>query len=168
MSHGEPFLLRDSGVAGSRGFSPTALIFSFDCPVEEKHTVNFHFIRTGYTAVTPNTWTLTFKVATGAVTATNQFKWYSIIILWKCLLKLYNRVLFSDTIIPYITAVTYSQWHTVIAFMCSAPSAWNTLQNVLKVKELILLNAFKSKMKKLGGRFSLLMFLNLLGCATVL
>lgn len=39
VSHGEPFLLRASGVAGSRGFSPTALIFSFDWPVEEEHAV---------------------------------------------------------------------------------------------------------------------------------
>lgn len=30
VSHGEPFLLRNSGVAGSRGLSPTALIFSFN------------------------------------------------------------------------------------------------------------------------------------------
>lgn len=36
VSHGEPFLLRGSGVAGSRGFSPTALIFSFNWPAEEE------------------------------------------------------------------------------------------------------------------------------------
>lgn len=30
VSHGEPFLLRDSGVPGSGGVSPTALIFSFN------------------------------------------------------------------------------------------------------------------------------------------
>ena len=36
MSHGEPFLLRDSGVAGSRGLSPTALIFSFNWPEKEE------------------------------------------------------------------------------------------------------------------------------------
>lgn len=30
VSHGEPLLLRVSGVAGPRGFSPTALIFSFN------------------------------------------------------------------------------------------------------------------------------------------
>lgn len=40
VSHGEPFLLRDSAVAGSRGFSPTALIFSFNWPAEEEEEEN--------------------------------------------------------------------------------------------------------------------------------
>lgn len=39
VSHGDPFLLRNSGAAGSRGFSPTALIFSFNWPVEEDKEV---------------------------------------------------------------------------------------------------------------------------------
>lgn len=41
VSHGEPFLLRDSGVAGSRGLSPTALIFSFKWPSSNKRNTNF-------------------------------------------------------------------------------------------------------------------------------
>ena len=39
------------------------------------------------------------------------------------------------------------------AFVYSAPSAWNTLQNDLKLNELISLNAFKSKMKTLEADF---------------
>ena len=46
--------------------------------------------------------------------------------------------------VPYV--------HTEIgkrAFVYSAPSAWNMLQNVSKLKDLISLNAFKFKMKEL-------------------
>lgn len=40
VSHGDPLLLRDSGVAGPKGFSPTALIFRSNWPAEERHTAN--------------------------------------------------------------------------------------------------------------------------------
>ena len=38
------------------------------------------------------------------------------------------------------------------AFVYFAPSAWNTLQNDLRLNEFISVNAFKSKIKINGGR----------------
>lgn len=93
MSHGEPFLLRGSGVAGSRGFSPTALIFSFNWPVEEEHTVRQGKVTNKICATIKSHGTifqsdlffyfskkLKTQVATGTVNS--KFKDYSLIFLW--------------------------------------------------------------------------------------